>query len=159
MEIHFTASDIDDPPLLTTFFLANKIIEDEIHGGQGKALIMEWSEPIQRSGIWDTLVEWTGKIDISSLPVGVAASLIANYLWHIIMHLRGEKRLKTTSPSEGKNEDKRREDAKKQPPFQSLSGAHVMIIDQGRQVEFDPLAINQNQLHTIISEFVALRNK
>jgi hypothetical protein len=154
MEIHFTASDVADPKPLTSFLLANRLVADARQIGQTNAIELEWDGPVVRSGMWETIVDWIGRVDVSSIPSNVAATLIATYLWDIIVRMRGERTPAKATPSAANTE------GTEQRPvlLQSVTAVSIVIIVDEKRAEFDALTVNQDALHVVVLEVFSCRN-
>lgn len=88
MELIVTASDVEDAQALTDFLRSHRLIAPEQKSGLARDIEIVWQDAQQRSGMWESLTEWLGTIDLSSVPLDVAVGLISNYLWDIFTKIK-----------------------------------------------------------------------
>jgi hypothetical protein len=143
MQLKFVASDLVETEGIQSFLAAHHTATWRDRQGQPHESSVDWSEPQLRSGLWESVVEWIGRINLAAVPASVAAGLLTNYLWSLIHHGRSGPTTETREAPAPKPTTA--------PPFQGLSKLTIVIVRDDRRIQFDPLRVDHSELELLVA--------
>lgn len=108
---------------------------------------IDWSGPHARSGLWESILEWTGKLNLFALPAATAAGLLSRYLWDLIESRR--------RPKEGVQTDPAAPAPSSTAMFPKSSKVKVVVTKNTKRIEFDAGTIDQNTLQHMIDKLLS----
>jgi hypothetical protein len=146
MQIRFIANDVVKTERIRSLFATHQVASFRDAQGVNHNFQVAWSGPHLRAGLWESLAEWIGDLDITAIPVGVATGVVANYLWSLIQHGRGSKPLPGSSATARVDQ--------MPPPFEGLSGVKIVVTNQGKQFELDPLNADYGMVEILVGSFI-----
>jgi hypothetical protein len=130
--------EVTDPEALGTTVLPTLLDANADQIGSPNPIPVEWRGPTLRSGMLESLVEWIGKVDLSSIPGAMAANLLARYLWELISRGREGLPKLEHSPSETM--------VPQVTPFANALKVKVAITKHTKRIEIDAMTIDRETL-------------